>query len=674
MFESILIANRGEIACRVIRSSRAMGIRTIAVYSEADRDALHVDMASDAVLIGPPPALESYLNIDAIMAAIEETDAEAVHPGYGFLSENAAFAERLASEGVTFVGPPSSAIRTLGDKIEAKHLAESAGVPTVPGHADPIADAAEAARFAKDIGYPVMLKASAGGGGKGIRRVMEASELEEAFRACTSEAEASFGDGRVFLEKLILKPRHIEIQVLADTHGNAVYLGERECSIQRRHQKVLEEAPSPFVDPEMRAKMGGSAVDLARAVNYFSAGTVEFIVDADRNYYFLEMNTRLQVEHPVTEEVTGTDLVEQMIRVAAGEELSFGQDDVTIEGWAIEARLYAEDPARGFLPSIGRVARYREPVSGAFGTSKTIRIDHGVNEGDTINRHYDPMLAKLIAIGEDRMQAVTRMRAALDEFYVRGVNHNMAFLGAVVADEDFAAGNISTDFIGDKFGSRFDPTEVDRDPEPWLVAVAGAIHWRRISRASRLVTRNMDDQVIPGRPVRLATSWVVMANGRPFPVELAAAGDGVEVRRNGQTYMVSSDWTPSSYLFKGTVNGEPVCAQYDSGSVGFRLTSGGYAAEIQMVSPRAAEMIADIPDRGASGAARNIVSPMPGLMVSIDVEVGQEVKAGDAVAVIEAMKMENQLIAERDGTIAEINCAPGDSVEVNQVLMVFEGA
>ena len=419
--------------------------------------------------------------------------------------------------------------------------------------------------------------------------------------------------------------------------------------------------------------MGGSAVDLARAANYFSAGTVEFIVDADRNYYFLEMNTRLQVEHPVTEEVTGTDLVEQMIRVAAGEELPFGQDDVTIEGWAIEARLYAEDPARGFLPSIGRVARYREPVSGAFGTSKTIRIDHGVNEGDTINRHYDPMLAKLIAIGEDRMQAVTRMRAALDEFYVRGVNHNMAFLGAVVADEDFAAGNISTDFIGDKFGSRFDPTEVDRDPEPWLVAVAGAIHWRRISRASRLVTRSMDDQVIPGRPVTLATSWVVMANGRPFPVELAAAGDGVEVRLNGQTHVVSSDWTPSRYIFKGTVNGEPVCAQYDSGSVGFRLTAGGYAAEIRMVSPRAAEMIADIPDRGASGAARNIVSPMPGLMVSIDVEVGQEVKAGDAVAVIEAMKMENQLIAERDGTIAEINCAPGDSVEVNQVLMVFEG-
>ncbi len=673
MFESILIANRGEIACRVIRSSRAMGIRTVAVYSEADRDALHVDMASDAVLIGPPPALQSYLNIDAIMAAIEETGAEAVHPGYGFLSENAAFAERLASEGVTFVGPPSPAIRTLGDKIQAKQLAESAGVPTVPGHADPIADAAEAARLAKDIGYPVMLKASAGGGGKGIRKVMEASELDEAFRACTSEAEASFGDGRVFLEKLILKPRHIEIQVLADTHGNAVYLGERECSIQRRHQKVLEEAPSPFVDPEMRAKMGGSAVDLARAANYFSAGTVEFIVDADRNYYFLEMNTRLQVEHPVTEEVTGTDLVEQMIRVAAGEELPFGQDDVTIEGWAIEARLYAEDPARGFLPSIGRVARYREPVSGAFGTSKTIRIDHGVNEGDTINRHYDPMLAKLIAIGEDRMQAVTRMRAALDEFYVRGVNHNMAFLGAVVADEDFAAGNISTDFIGDKFGSRFDPTEVDRDPEPWLVAVAGAIHWRRISRASRLVTRSMDDQVIPGRPVTLATSWVVMANGRPFPVELAAAGDGVEVRLNGQTHVVSSDWTPSRYIFKGTVNGEPVCAQYDSGSVGFRLTAGGYAAEIRMVSPRAAEMIADIPDRGASGAARNIVSPMPGLMVSIDVEVGQEVKAGDAVAVIEAMKMENQLIAERDGTIAEINCAPGDSVEVNQVLMVFEG-
>ncbi len=672
MFDSILIANRGEIACRIIRTARSMGIKTIAVYSEADRDALHVDMASDAMLIGPPPALQSYLNVDAIMLAIEEMGAQAVHPGYGFLSENASFAERLADEGVTFIGPPPEAIRTLGDKITSKRLAQQAGVPTVPGSADPVSQPDEAARIADEIGYPVMLKASAGGGGKGMRAVTGADELQESLRACMSEAQASFGDGRVFIEKLIVAPRHIEIQVLADSHGNVIYLGERECSIQRRHQKVIEEAPSPFLDVETRRRMGEAAVALAKAANYVSAGTVEFIVDADRNFYFLEMNTRLQVEHPVTEEVTGLDLVEQMIRIAAGEKLSIRQEDVTLNGWAMEARLYAEDPTRGFLPSIGRLARYREPVTGAFGTSKTIRIDSGANEGDHITRHYDPMIAKLIAVGDTRDQAVQQMQSALDEFYVRGVGNNLGFVAAIIAHPEFRAGNLTTDFIAKYFGARFDPTQGTEAVSSTFAAVAGAIHWRLQKRNTEIAAWTMDGQPVPRTGVTLAKDWVAIVNGQPHRLSLGETNGTVEISVDGRNRQVVSNWSPTSYLFKGTVDGEGVCIQVDRVATGYRLSQGGVFADIQVVSPRAAELIASMPERELGLSGKEVKSPMPGLIVSIGVEVGQQVEAGDPLGVIEAMKMENQLLAERSGKIAKILCAAGDSVEVDQVILEFE--
>ncbi|MBT3917483.1 MAG: acetyl/propionyl/methylcrotonyl-CoA carboxylase subunit alpha [Rhodospirillaceae bacterium] len=673
MFNTILIANRGEIACRVIRTARQLGIKTVAVYSEADQNALHVDMASDAVFIGPPMAAESYLRIDAIMEAIEETGADAVHPGYGFLSENPEFAERLDAAGITFIGPKPDAMRVMGDKIESKLFADKAGVPTVPGHAEPVKSAADAKKIAKQIGYPVILKASAGGGGKGMRMVESPAEIEEGLRASTAEAESSFGDGRVFVEKFITNPRHIEIQVLADSHGNCVHLGERECSIQRRHQKVIEEAPSPFVDEAMRAEMGAQAVTLAKAVNYQSAGTVEFIVDSDKNFFFLEMNTRLQVEHPVTELVTGLDLVEQMIKVAAGEELEFDQDGVNINGWAMESRLYAEDPTRGFLPAIGRLVEYREPVTGVFGTSKNVRVDGGVNEGDEITRFYDPMIAKLITNGETRDEAIKHMQRALEEYYVRGVGNNLGFLSAVMAHPRFIEGNITTNFIAEEFGEKFIPEETAHEDFGMLAAIAAMMHRREIERDNQITGRAKSGSVLSREQFAYGNEWMAMINGESHPIRIAVSDNQkVEIHAGGQNYMIDSEWRPGRSLFTGSVNDEEICMQVERTSTGFRVRHAGYQGEIRIMSSLAAELLNRMPAKKAADTSKQLISPMPGLLVSVEVEVGQEVESGEALAVVEAMKMENQLFAERAGVVGKIYLEPGDSLEVGQLILELE--
>jgi len=672
MFRSILVANRGEIACRIIRSARQLGIKTVAVYSDADRGALHVDMASDAVNIGPAPATESYLNMDAILEAIEETGAEAVHPGYGFLSENAVFAERLAEADITFIGPGPDAIRKMGDKIESKKLAKEAGVPTVPGYADPLSGAAEAKKLADEIGYPVMLKASAGGGGKGMRLVEDPAKIEDSFKSCVAEAESSFGDGRVFIEKFITTPRHIEIQVLADSHGNTLHLGERECSIQRRHQKVIEEAPSPFVTEEMRADMGAQAVALAKAVDYVSAGTVEFIVDADRNFYFLEMNTRLQVEHPVTEFVTGLDLVEQMIRVADGEELDFKQEDVKMEGWAMESRIYAEDPIRGFLPSIGRLVRYREPVTSAFGITKNVRMDGGINEGDAINRFYDPMIAKLVTNGETREEAIRHMCWALDEYYIRGVANNLGFLSAVMHHPRFRSGNLSTNFIADEFGDRFVPDETEHEDIELIVAVAAAVHRIAEGKVLGLQARNLVGNEMPKQEVSMEDEKIVVLNGEQFPIATSQTNGEISVRVRDRNFSIETDWTPSSPIFAGTVNGEPISLQIEKNGAEYAMQHTGLTAHVRVMSPLAAEMLSRMPEKEAPDTSGQLTSPMPGLLVSLEVEEGQEVKIGEPLAIIEAMKMENQLFAERDGVVAKIHLAPGDSLDVGQLILELE--
>jgi propionyl-CoA carboxylase alpha chain len=673
MFDSILIANRGEIACRIIRTARAMGIRTIAVYSEADRGALHVDMASDAVEIGPAPSAESYLNQEAILAAIEETGADAVHPGYGFLSENAEFAEKLKDAGVTFIGPPIGAINLMGDKIRSKKFALEAGVPVVPGFADPVTSGAEAEKIAIEIGFPVILKASAGGGGKGMRLVHGASEVGEALQSCISEAEASFGDGRVFIEKFITNPRHIEIQVLADNHGNTIHLGERECSIQRRHQKVVEEAPSPFVTEELRAEMGARAVALAEAVDYVSTGTVEYIVDEARNFYFLEMNTRLQVEHPVTEFVTGLDLVEQMIRIAAGEELEITQNDVTISGWAMESRVYAEDPVRGFLPAIGRLTRYKEPMSGVFGTDKSVRIDSGAAEGDTISRFYDPMIAKLITYGENRDAVIAKMRRALDEFIIAGVTHNIDFLAALMGHPRFQAGELTTNFISEEFGDRFIPGDTTHPQPKILAAVAGVLHGVIEARRARIAPRLRDGLAAARKSMTHKDDhWVVILNRTHYPVRLAETNGDAVVLVDGERFVISGSWSPEQDLFIGAVNGEDLCIQVDRKATGFQFRHYGFLADIRILRPLAAEMLGRMPEKMDADTSNQVLSPMPGLVVSIDVVEGQEVRVGAKVAVIEAMKMENQLFAECDGRVAEIQCRQGDSVDVDQVIMEFE--
>ncbi len=671
MFRKILIANRGEIACRVIRTCRRLGIATVAVHSDADADALHVRLADEAIRLGPPAAAESYLRIDRIVEAAVATGAEAVHPGYGFLSENAQFAEALAAADIAFIGPPVGAIQAMGDKIESKRLALAAGVSTVPGHAEPIAGLDEARRIAHEIGYPVMIKAAAGGGGKGMRVALDPGDLKEGLTRAQSEARSSFGDDRVFLEKFISEPRHIEIQVLGDQHGTILYLGERECSIQRRHQKVIEEAPSPFLDATTRRAMGEQAVALARAVGYFSAGTVEFIVDGARNFYFLEMNTRLQVEHPVTELITGLDLVEQMIKVAAGERLGLTQADVRLDGWAVEARLYAEDPSRGFLPSIGRLKRYALP------TGDGVRIDSGVVEGSEVTMFYDPMLAKACAHGPDRATAIARLADALDAFYVRGVNHNLAFLSALLHHRRFQAGDLSTDFIAAEFGERFEGLAPTPGLRNALAAIAVALRLIEDERAAAISGR------LPGWQPVLARDWVVRLgdedvavsaqrqpadSGHRFSVEVAAAsGQGSAA---GQVEL-ALDWRPGEPLARALLDGKSAIVQVEACTEGYRLVHAGVELQALVRSLKAAEFAARMPVKVPPDLSRFLLSPMPGLIVSVAVAAGEEVKAGQELAVLEAMKMENVLRAERDGTVAGIEVTAGTTVAADQVLMTF---
>jgi propionyl-CoA carboxylase alpha chain len=647
MFRKILIANRGEIACRVIRTARRMGIATVAVYSEADAEALHVREADEAVGIGPAPAADSYLRIDRIVAACKQTGAEAAHPGYGFLSERPAFATALAEAGIVFIGPTPEAIAAMGDKIESKKLAAAAGVTTVPGHLGVIADPVEATRIAMKIGYPVMIKASAGGGGKGMRIAHSDAELREGFASAQHEAKSSFGDDRVFLEKYIEEPRHIEIQVLGDAHGNIVHLGERECSIQRRHQKVIEESPSPLLDAKTRAAMGAQAVTLAKAVDYRSAGTVEFIVDRNKRFYFLEMNTRLQVEHPVTELVTGLDLVELMIRIAAGEKLPFAQKDVRQTGWAIEARVYAEDPTRNFLPSIGRLTRYLPPEGDG------IRIDSGVTEGAEISLYYDPMIAKLCAYGADRNQAIERLRGALDRFYIAGPRNNIAFLAAIAAGERFRSGALSTDLITQEFPGGFAPpaefSEADR-----IIVLAAALAARRLA------------------PAVEPTQLTVLLDGEPHDVTLRPEDGGYAIERDGETCLVASDWRPADKLLHLRIEDRVATVQIERlpGSA-FRLTHRGVVRRAQVLRRRAAALLQMMPPKEAADTSRLVLSPMPGLLSALVVEEGQEVKAGEPVAIVEAMKMENVLRAGRDGTVAKLCAKAGDSLAVDQVILEF---
>ncbi|MBF0306501.1 MAG: acetyl/propionyl/methylcrotonyl-CoA carboxylase subunit alpha [Alphaproteobacteria bacterium] len=661
MFDKILIANRGEIACRVIKTCRKMGIKTVAVYSDADKDALHVQMADEAVHIGPPPSAQSYLLIDRIVDACRATGAQAVHPGYGFLSERRAFQEALAAAGVAFIGPDAHAIQAMGDKIESKKLAKAAGVSTVPGYLGVIKDAEEAVTIARDIGYPVMIKASAGGGGKGMRLAWNDQEAREGFTSATNEARSSFADDRVFVEKFIEQPRHIEIQVLADGQGTVLYLHERECSIQRRHQKVIEEAPSPFLDPETRKAMGEQACALARAVDYKSAGTVEFIVDAERKFYFLEMNTRLQVEHPVTELITGLDLVEMMIRVAYGEKLPLRQEDIQLNGWAVESRIYAEDPFRGFLPSTGRLTRYAPPAD-----SRHVRVDTGVYEGGEISMFYDPMIAKLCSWGHDRNSAIAHMRGALDEFHIRGLSHNIPFLAALMANRRFVEGRLTTNFIAEEFADGFHAGDLPHDDPELLVAVAAAVH-RRIAERDTLISGQL-----PGHGAVVGESWVVMLDGKPHPVVVRPAEKGYAVVvAGGEAITVRTDWVIGQPLFRGVVNERSVCIQIDRVGVGYRLLHAGARADALVLTPPGARLAALMPHKAPPDMSRFLLSPMPGLLASVAVSEGQEVKAGEALAVVEAMKMENMLRAERDATIAKIHTKPGSSLAVDQVILEF---
>ncbi len=668
MFEKILVANRGEIACRVMKTAKRMGIGAVAVYSEADRDVLHVAMADEAVAIGPAASAESYLVAGKIVEACKRTGADAVHPGYGFLSENTAFAEALAEAGIAFIGPPPAAIAAMGDKIESKRIAKAAGVNTIPGHLGVIRDEAEALEIAEEIGFPVMIKASAGGGGKGMRIARAANEMAEGFRLATNEARSSFADDRVFIEKFIEDPRHIEIQVLADTHGTALYLNERECSIQRRHQKVIEEAPSPFIDEATRRAMGEQAVALANNVDYCSAGTVEFIVDKDRNFYFLEMNTRLQVEHPVTEMITGLDLVEQMIRVAAGEKLSFGQDDVKLTGWAMESRVYAEDPLRGFLPSIGRLVRYIPPEEG-----DTVRVDTGVGEGSEISMYYDPMIAKLVTYGAIRDEAIAEMRRALDGYYIRGVNHNMQFLSAVMRHPRFIAGNLTTGFIEEEFPDGFQGAAPEAADAGTFAAIAAAIAQIAREQEISIVRENLAGK-------RESEHWVIQLGsdfvdtcltGEPGDVRVSVASAPSGDNSDRTVIPVRTDWRPGEPLFRGRVGDTEAIAQIDRTGTGWRIGQGGFAVTARVLRPNVALLAATMPVKEPPDMSKFLLSPMPGLLVSVAVAGGQRVKAGEELAVIEAMKMENVLRADQDGEVKAIHASPGDSLTVDQKIVEF---
>jgi propionyl-CoA carboxylase alpha chain len=686
MFKKILIANRGEIACRVIKTAKKMGIQTVAVYSDADRNALHVRMADEAVHIGPPPANQSYIVIDKIMDAIRQTGAEAVHPGYGFLSERMDFAAALEAEGVVFVGPPSPAIEAMGDKITSKKLAQEAGVSTVPGYMGLIADAEEAVTISNQIGYPVMIKASAGGGGKGMRIAWNDQEAREGFESSKNEAANSFGDDRIFIEKFVTQPRHIEIQVLADKHGNAVYLHERECSIQRRNQKVIEEAPSPFLDEATRKAMGEQACALAKAVGYTSAGTVEFIVDGDKNFYFLEMNTRLQVEHPVTELITGVDLVEQMIRVANGEALPFTQDDLKINGWAIESRLYAEDPYRNFLPSIGRLTRYRPPAETAAGPllqadrwvparpgdrpaagATGVRNDTGVYEGGEISMYYDPMIAKLCTWAPTRAEAIEEMRLALDTFEVEGIGHNLPFVAAVMDHPRFTSGNMTTAFIAEEYPEGFQGVTLDAATLRQVVAATAAMNRVSEIRLSRI------SGTLGNHERKVGDEWVVSLQGEEFAVHVQADPDGSTVTfADGAKLRVASDWTPGKSLAELLIDSAPLVLKVNPIPMGYRIRVRGADLKVHVRTPRAAELAKLMPEKLPPDTSKFLLCPMPGLVVKINVAEGDEVQEGQALATVEAMKMENILRAERKGVVKKVNAAPGASLKVDDVIMEFE--
>ncbi|WP_394178160.1 acetyl-CoA carboxylase biotin carboxylase subunit [Yoonia maritima] len=665
MFKKILIANRGEIACRVIKTARKMGIQTVAIYSDADKNALHVKMADEAVHIGPPPANQSYIVIDKVLDAIKQTGAEAVHPGYGFLSENAKFAEALEAAGVAFIGPPKGAIEAMGDKITSKKLAQDANVSTVPGYMGLIEDAEEAVKISNQVGYPVMIKASAGGGGKGMRIAWNDNEAREGFQSSKNEAASSFGDDRIFIEKFVTQPRHIEIQVLADSHGNAVYLHERECSIQRRNQKVIEEAPSPFLDEATRKAMGEQSVALAQAVGYTSAGTVEFIVDGDRNFYFLEMNTRLQVEHPVTELITGVDLVEQMIRVAAGEKLPFAQSDLKINGWAMESRLYAEDPYRNFLPSIGRLTRYRPPTEEATPT-RAVRNDTGVFEGGEISMYYDPMIAKLCTWAPDRATAIEEMRLALDGFELEGIGHNLPFLAAVYDHPKFTSGNMTTAFIEEEYPEGFEGVTLDEDACIRIAAATSAMHRVGEIRRARI------SGTMGNHERHVGEDWVVSLQGASHEVKIDADRDGATVTIGGATLRVESDWTPGDPLARLTVDGAPLVLKVGKISGGFRVRYRGADIKVHVRSPRQAELAKLMPEKLPPDTSKFLLCPMPGLIVKVDVQAGDEVQEGQALCTVEAMKMENILRAERKGIVKKVNAAGGDSLAVDDVIMEFE--
>ena len=665
MFKSLLIANRGEIACRVIKTAKRLGIRTIAVYSDADREALHVKMADEAVHIGPAPARDSYLSIEKIVAACRATGAEAVHPGYGFLSENPAFAAALEEAGVAFVGPPVKAIEAMGDKITSKLIAKQAGVSTVPGHMGLIADADEAVKIAGEIGYPVMIKASAGGGGKGMRIAWNEAEAREGFERSKSEAASSFGDDRIFIEKFVTEPRHIEIQVIGDTKNNVLWLGERECSVQRRNQKVIEEAPSPFLDDKTRKAMGEQAVALAKAVGYASAGTVEFIVDKDRNFYFLEMNTRLQVEHPVTELITGLDLVELMLRVAAGEELPIRQQDVKLNGWAIESRLYAEDPYRNFLPSTGRLTRYQPPEEGEF-DSHIVRNDTGVFEGGEISTYYDPMIAKLVTWAPDRMSAIEAMSTALDEFEVEGVGHNLPFLGAVLGQERFRAGRLTTGYIAEEFPAGFTGVELPSESLDGVAAFAACAAHAHEKRgfvggvASSLYLPSQERSAVIG--------------DRRWDFAISERHGEYWLQHEGKKTLVEMNWAPGDTIARARVDGEVLVMKANRTTSGFRIRYRGADLDVKVVLPHVADLLRLMPKKEPPDMSRFLLCPMPGQVVRIDVAVGDVVEEGQPLAIVEAMKMENVLKAERRARVARVNVKPGAVLAVDEVILEFEAA
>ncbi|WP_137891506.1 acetyl/propionyl/methylcrotonyl-CoA carboxylase subunit alpha [Ramlibacter sp. 2FC] len=681
MFKKILIANRGEIACRVIATARKMGIATVAVYSEADREARHVLLADEAVLLGPAPSRESYLVADKIIAAAKQTGAEAIHPGYGFLSENEDFARRVEEEGLVFVGPKHYSIAAMGDKIASKKLAKEARVNTIPGWNDAIESAEAAVQIAKDIGYPVMIKASAGGGGKGLRVAFNDKEAFEGFTSCRNEARNSFGDDRVFIEKFVEEPRHIEIQVLGDAHGNVIYLNERECSIQRRHQKVIEEAPSPFISDATRKAMGEQAVALAKAVRYQSAGTVEFVVGKDQSFYFLEMNTRLQVEHPVTECITGLDLVELMIRVAAGEKLPLAQGQVKREGWAIECRINAEDPFRNFLPSTGRLVRFTPPAQSMWQADTAelfgVRVDTGVQDGGEIPMYYDSMIAKLIVHGKDRNDAIRLMREALNGFVIRGISSNIPFQAALLAHPKFVAGDFNTGFIAEHYGKGFSSEDVPHEDPDFLVALAAFVRRKSRERAAGISGQ------LPGYAVNAGQDYVVItlaADGRHvhMPVhvdEFVGAVGQARVRVGGRSYEIRSDSRLNDICIAGTVNGQPFIVQVERGTLknplALRLQHNGTLIEALVISPRMAELHRLMPFKAPPDMSRFVLSPMPGLLVDVAVQPGQKVQAGERVAVIEAMKMENVLFAAADGVVGKVLAAKGESLAVDQPIVEF---